>query len=135
MPVVTYRYAFPYRLIPGEARDFPAIPVRLISAHGMIDFLAILDSGSEQSLFDGTLLAPIGLSLFQGKLISLRSLGGTVDAYQHAVEIEVQGHRFPCEICFSSQPIRHNLLGRNFFTHIQLGFRERHLEIYFEPNP
>jgi len=136
MPVtVTYRYSFPYRLIPGEGGAFPAISVRLISAHGMVDSLAILDSGAEQSMFDGTLLVPLGLSLLQGKSISLLSLGGPLTAYQHAVEVEVQGHRFPCETCFSSQSIRHNLLGRNFFTYVQVGFRESRLEIYFDPTP
>ena len=42
---------------------------------------------------------------------------------------------FELEIGFSESPIRRNILGRDFFNLLQIGFRERYLVFYVTPTP
>lgn len=135
MVTITYDYTFPYRILPPVWRHFPAIPVRLITNFGAVDTLAILDSGAERSLFDGAYSQSLGLMLPTGQRISLTGISGTIYGRLHPVEVDIEGHRFTCEICFSEHPISRNLLGRDLFDHIQVGFREHYFELYLTPTP
>lgn len=42
---------------------------------------------------------------------------------------------FEIEIGFSTEPIRREILGRDFFSQIQIGFREKQLSYYITPEP
>ena len=43
--------------------------------------------------------------------------------------------RFTLDAAISTVPIRRNLLGRDFFQHIQLGLREYHQSFFIAPTP
>jgi len=42
---------------------------------------------------------------------------------------------FDLEVGFSTVPLRRNLLGRDFFSMVQIGFRERHQVFYVKAEP
>jgi len=99
---------------------------------------ACLDSGTSQSLFDGELLAGIGVALFNGpeRRYSSTVSGSGMTARVHRVRLEhAQLGTFALDVGFSTVPISRNLLGRDFFELVQLGFRESHKSVFIEPNP
>jgi hypothetical protein len=102
-----------------------------------IDVDAYLDSGAERSLFNGFLLAALGVELINDKRKYYGStVGDSIEAYLHDVRLNLPGvASFDLEIGFSNGQLRRNLLGRDFFALAQIGFRERHLEYYLTPTP
>jgi hypothetical protein len=102
-----------------------------------IDTDAYLDSGAEASLFNGDLLAALEIDLINDNRKSYGStFGGAVTGYLHNIRLTLPDvGDFSMEIGFSHGEIRRNLLGRDFFNLVQIGFRERHSEYYLNPLP
>ncbi len=106
------------------------IQVRLRQVNGQgdqaVDVDAFLDSGAETSLFDGAFLEVIGLNLLSGRPRSfISTMGPTHEGRMHRVRLEhEQLGNFDLEIGFSTGPISRNLLGRDFFDFLEVGFRE-----------
>lgn len=102
-----------------------------------VDVDAFIDSGAAGSLFNGWIAFSIGLDLFSGE----RKIYGTTAGHP----LETRLHRvrlshadlgpFELEIGFSIAPIRRNLLGRDFFNLVQIGFRENQLSFFINPDP
>ena len=108
------------------------IPVRITRQDDPevgIDADAYLDSGAERSLFNGDFLTALGVDLANNKQKSYQStVGDTITAYLHDVRISVpEAGDFNLEIGFTDRQIRRNLLGRDFFNLVQIGFRENQL--------
>jgi hypothetical protein len=62
--------------------------------------------------------------------------GAGVEARLHWVRLShPELGDFDLEIGFTESPISRNLLGRDFFNLIQIGFRERYLTFYATPTP
>ncbi len=141
MILVSYLYSFPYRPVDEKGSLFPCVPVRLKYGYKELDASAILDSGAEESLFDWRHATTLGLTINQGNRKDLSGLGGgKITAYLHTVSLMIGDHTFTYKIGFPdpvlhTQPLRCNLLGRNFFEHVKVGFREKYLEIYLDPTP
>jgi hypothetical protein len=139
VPVVAYSYEFPYRQSPAGGL-FPILPVTLSTPHQptrSADVITYLDSGAQRSLFDGTLARLIGLDLLAGRRLTFASTAGlSIEATIHAVRLSHPdlGH-FELEIGFSTVPLRRNLLGRDFFSLVQIGFRERYQLFYLRAEP
>ena len=139
MPTVAYAYQFPYRH--GRAGGlFPILPITIMNPRQpsrAVDTIVHLDSGAQRSLFDGTLARLIGLDLFDGRRLPFASAAGvSIEALLHAVRLShPELGEFDLEIGFSTAPLRRNLLGRDFFNLVQVGFRERHLVFYVTPEP
>ena len=93
-----------------------------------IEIRAQLDSGAEYSLFQGGLAVAIGLdqlfvfNLANGAPLESRILSITLS---HA-----ELGRFNLLARFSTGPLRRNILGRDFFDLLQIGFDEHHSEVY-----
>ena len=139
MPTVTYPHEFPYRqsLAGGT---FPILPVTIGAAHQLArsaDVIAYLDSGAQRSLFDGTLAGAIGLDLLAGRRLTAASAAGfSIEAIVHPVRLSHPDlGEFNLEIAFSTVPLRRNLLGRDFFNLVQIGFRERQQIFYVKTEP
>lgn len=98
---------------------------------------AYLDSGAFASLFDGSYLLGIGLNLLGGRRRVYSTTGGHhIEARVHRIRLfhEELGN-FELEVGFSMGDIRRNLLGRDFFNLIHLGFRERHSKFFITATP
>ena len=133
---VTYRLTLRYRPFPPRSVSAPVVAVRISAGHGALDTLALLDSGAEFSLFDGVHADALGLRLQDGQPMSFWGLaGGQVLAYIHDVKLEIENYRFHCPVAFSESHLGRNVIGRNFFDLVQVGFREHQGEIYLDPSP
>jgi hypothetical protein len=98
---------------------------------------AHLDTGAELSLFDGALVVPIlGIDLMAGREVRLDSAGAfAITARIHRLALS-HPHlgRFALDAAISTVPIARNLLGRDLFRHIQIGFREFHQTFFITPD-
>lgn len=133
-----YRHEFNYRQLPSGR--VPILPLRVSlpdNAQNAIDVDAYLDSGAELSLFSGFIITSLGVGLFNDKRKTYSStVGETVTGFLHLVRLSLPDvGNFDLEVGFSNQPIRRNLLGRDFFNHFQIGFRERQLQYYLNATP
>ena len=138
MVSVTYPFQFAYPLMEGG--HFPALQLRMQALQEPpqpVDVYAYLDSGAEQSLFDGGIARAIGLDLLTGRPKRYRStVGEGIDARLHRVHLVHDDlGAFELEVGFSSGEISRNLLGRDFFNLVQIGFREHHLTFHVNPVP
>lgn len=138
MVVVDYQHSFNYRQL--ALGSYPIIQIRITRPDDPqlgVDTDAYLDSGAERSLFNGHFLTALDIDLVNNKPKPYGStIGNSVTGYLHEVRLTVpEIGDFNLEIGFSEVQIRRNLLGRDFFNLVQIGFRERHLEYYLNPRP
>ncbi len=136
---VVYQYEYPYRYT-EKGNRYPLLQIRLANltdSSNVLEVDAYLDSGTARSLFDGQLAQAIGLDLMAGQEESYSpTAGGSMWARIHRVGIEHPDlGRFQLEVGFSDIPIRRNLLGRDFFALVQVGFRERNSTFYLTNVP
>jgi hypothetical protein len=139
VPTVSYQYEFPYRPSPAGGM-FPILSVAVSNPRSparSADVVVFLDSGAQRSLFDGTLAGLIGLELMDGRRVPFASTAGfSIEGIIHPVRLlHPELGEFDLEVGFSTVPLRRNLLGRDFFNLVQIGFRERHQVFYVKSEP
>lgn len=133
---IQFEHTFFYREVPPSPILRPALNVRIFASGGQVDLIAVLDSGAEYCLFNGTRAASLGIDLVAGQQIAMSSLGGTFPAYLHAIEVEIGGIRLRIQAAFSERHISRELLGRHtLFDQTIWGIREYRQEIYFSADP
>jgi len=135
MPVVTYEREFPYPR-DSSGNPFPILPVQIEVAGDAIETHAYLDSGAEYSLFSAAFARVLGLDL-QGGARRTYSLANRqrLDATVREVRLTHPDlGSFSLQLGFSDETVR-NLLGRDFFNLIQIGFREQYSTFYITPRP
>jgi hypothetical protein len=135
---VEYPHQFSYReMFEGQSPVLLVTISRLDGADDAIDVEAYIDSGTSTSLFNGFVLSQLGLDLMNDKKKVFEStVGSSVEAYLHRVRLALPSVGvFDLEIAFSNAQITRNLLGRDFFNLVQIGFRERRLEYYLNNRP
>jgi len=136
---VTYEHAFAYTPTSLE-ESFPLLQFRISTIRNpdlALDIDAYLDSGAKRSLFDGRIATAIGIDLFSGpELPYVSTMGTEITGRLHRIRLlhNTLGN-FELEMGFSTAPISRNLLGRDFFNLVQLGFRERLLTFYISTTP
>jgi hypothetical protein len=139
LPDVSYIHQLDY-IVSEDDRSFPGLVIQVRPPDGDaegFDIQAHLDTGAEYSLFDGGIVAALGVNLLGGEAVTFSPTAGpSIDARWHNVVIahEVLGD-FPLKVAFSTAQIRRNILGRDFLNAIQIGFREHDLEFYVTPTP
>jgi hypothetical protein len=131
---VVYQFRIPYlRRLDGSL--FPGLAVELqnpLTGATTIEIDTELDSGAEYSLFQGQWARAIGLDLFDGTPFEFGLVNGALlDARILPVVISHrQLGRFDLRARFTTGPVRRNILGRDFFDLLQVGFDEHHTEVY-----
>lgn len=139
--MISVDYSYQFRYLPVNIhRSFPRLPIQIRNPgipDQAVEVPAYLDSGAEYSLFSGWVARSIGLDIFTGApRFYASTTGAAVEARVHRVDLmHPDLGLFPLEIGFSLSEIRRNLLGRDFFNLVQIGFRERHLAFYVTPSP
>lgn len=139
MVAVDFSFEAPY-LTSISGKSFPGLIVTLENAYDPstpIEVRASLDSGAEYSLFDGQTAQAIGLDLISGAPFTFVTTGGaTIDARILPVVVRHSDlAAFKMDLRFSTGKIRRDILGRDFFNLVQVGFRERHLRVYLSATP
>ena len=111
-------------------------PPELLPDDG-IEVDAFLDSGTSTSLFNGSFLRGFDIDVINDRSKTFTSTAGVpLAAYLHRVKIMLPSlGTFDLDIGFSIDPIRRNLLGRDFFNLVQIGFRENQLQYYLKATP
>jgi len=135
---VDYSHRFYYReMIEGRSPVLTATISTLAGGEESIDVDAYLDSGASTSLFNGSFLTALHVPLINDRRKSFTSTAGhSIEAYIHRLRLTLpELGSFDLDIGFSSTQIVRNLLGRDFFNLVQIGFRERQLEYYLYPQP
>lgn len=138
MVTVSYTYQFNYREFSGGRYPIVQLCVSNPSdPEQTVDIDAYLDSGAERSLFAGWIAGAVGLNLLSGTTKKYTSTtGSSVEARLHRVRLfHPDLGSYSLEIGFSVGEIQRNLLGRDFFNEVQIGFRERHFSYYITPAP
>lgn len=132
---------FPYHkiLVPAtngqrakKSRLIPYINVRIFNEDKYLDVLALIDSGAEYCLFDGEIGEIIGLENIENDdKIDVLGIGQiTKPFYLHDIEIEIGGHKFPCQGGFSYNYKGPPLLGQyGFFSLFKVIFNFQKEEI------
>jgi len=127
-----YRYLHPIGSVPALL-----FAVAALSGSTWIDVTGCLDTGAGRSLFDGRLVAGLGIELLDGRALPFfTNSGALVESRVHAVQLNHESlGRFELEVPFSTSPISRNLLGRDFMNLVQVGFRERQLTFLVTAKP
>ncbi|HLC80675.1 retropepsin-like domain-containing protein [Candidatus Woesearchaeota archaeon] len=124
---------FDYKEINGKF--YPAIPVILKVNEREIKIHAIIDSGSEISLFDKNLAERLGINYQLTRDIkNMNGVSGRLLVYIHQLTITVGDKTFSCRIgFFDERTTSHNLLGRQgFFENFKITFDEKNKKIFRE---
>ena len=139
MPTINYDYELPYTL-DVNGRAYPRLLLQLTRDAPdavQLDVDAYLDSGAERTVFQGQLAVALGLDLAGADQQTLVGAGG------QALPVRVHSARlihedlgtFDLAVGFAEFPLRRNLLGRDYFALIQVGFREHLRTLYFSSAP
>ena len=138
MVTVIYQHERSYRDLGTGGVPVVALSISLRDhTQNTIDVDAHLDSGAERSLFNGFIIASLGAELLNANSKPYSStVGDEITGYLHRVRLTVpEVGSFELEVGFSDRLIRRNLLGRDFFNLVQIGFRENQLKYYLNPSP
>lgn len=135
---VQYSQRFNYREI--NEKSFPVLQLGVSSPSQpalSVDIDAYLDSGAEYSLFNGWIARSLGFDLYSGPLRPYGTTAGhRIEGRVHPVRLSHPDlGSFELEMGFSTEQISRDLLGRDFFELIQIGFRQRHRVYYLSPTP
>lgn len=136
---VQYSHSFNYQEF-GD-KSFPVLQIGVSSPlhpeSGSIDIDGYLDSGAEYSLLNGWIAKSLGFDLYNGSVRQYNTTAGnTIEGRVHRVRLSHPDlGSFELEMGFSNERISRNLLGRDFFDLIQIGFRQRHRVYYLTPTP
>ncbi len=139
MPVVAYEQQIDYAYDTDGCR-FSRLDFQMAQAGKpdvTVDVDAHLDTGTERSLFNGKLAIALGIDLLSGpQLVYQTTVGSRLITALHLVRLTHPDlGSFNLEVGFSTTDIHRNLLGRDFFDLVQIGFREHHLTFYITPTP
>ena len=133
MITVDYQHEFGYTAAGHSSAPLVSLRASTVVARTVsVDIDAHLDSGAERSLFDGALASMLGLDLLSGRPLRFAATAGPpLEARVHRLRLwnEMLGG-FDLDVALTTQHIRRNLLGRDFFNLFQGGFRERYLAFY-----
>src|SRR2546426_1543969 len=130
MVTVEYVHTLNYMYDEIMGRQFPKLLLTLVNPKNLdiaIETDAYLDTGAERSIFKADLAPALELKFDSGSRIKYGSStpGGGGQARIHRV---ILSHpdlgEFPLDIGFAEGPHSRNLLGRDFFNLMQIGFRE-----------
>lgn len=123
-----------------DAFQYPRLTIQLANRAdadqaGELD--AYLDSGAARTLFNGSLAPSLGLDLLSGEEFTFQSTAGaSLTARLHPVRLSHASlGSFDLEVGFSTGHIARNLLGRDFFSLLQIGSREHHSTLYVTTEP
>ena len=120
-----------------DSKSFPRpiIPVKIINGSQEAKVYALIDSGSDYCIFQGSLGQEIGLDIKNGReeeIIGIKNQ--PIKIYFHNIKLGVGGHIFSCSAAFSSEldnlPLA--ILGQQgFFSKyiVTLDFQKERIEL------
>jgi hypothetical protein len=133
---IAYDAEIPYQNLPGLG-DQPALAVTLIFSGHQTRTPAIIDSGSNHTVFNLGIAELLGIdNVTEGDPITVSTIGReSVTIYRFPVEIKLEippiELQFFAEVSFHPGQLNRNLLGKDLiFQHLQIGFRDKHQRLF-----
>jgi len=122
------RVCFPFSKQKSEAFGAVARPIARVTLRTrsgeLFDITALVDSGADVSMFSPSLARVIGIELRRGIRKRFHGLGGTINAYIHAVDLQLGGMQLRARVAFPEIEIP-NILGRlDILTRSSVVFRD-----------
>jgi len=127
---------FPYQeleVLPSPATkkkrvvNRPIIPVILIYRSSLVNYQALIDTGSDYNVFEAGVSQLLGLRLTSGHKRQITGIGGKeIKGYEHNVALRIAGKQYRTKVIFSSQipPYSFGVLGnKGFFDHFKVTFK------------
>jgi hypothetical protein len=120
-------------LITGSRRYLPFVTVQVLSRKmkESEDIFALVDSGSEHSIFRADVADSLGLSLANGEPVIFGGYGeeqlkGVLLKVDMQVELGRKKHRWRAPVIFSEKANKRQVLGQEgFFEYFDVEFRRR----------
>ncbi|MBI3930146.1 MAG: hypothetical protein HY319_31710 [Armatimonadetes bacterium] len=129
-----FLWQYAYRPLPSGGLPAPLLPLRLVLGDYRVDFLALLDTGAEQTLLDGIHLRAAGIDIFRGSAKRFQGfLGAGAAAYEHPSILLLEDLELGLPLAYSAFPLPRQVLGRDVMSHLTVALRERSLELFVTP--
>src|SRR5437870_11795285 len=122
---------FDYRKVPNHAVPRkrwikrPMLQVTLFNGTTHQQIVCLLDSGADECLFHASIGRSLGFDLESGTHKIFDGISGSIEAYVHPVEIQIQDfpERLKIEAAFTESDGVHAILGRaGFFENFKIRF-------------
>ena len=138
--------SFDYRKIPNHAIPRkrwikrPMLQVTLFNGIQRQQLVCLVDSGADECLFHASVARSLGIDVENGRYKEFDGIAGSLEAYIHPVEIQVQDFAEPVKIeaGFTESEGVHAILGQvGFFENFRICF-ERYrwrIEVGNRPEP
>jgi hypothetical protein len=112
-----------------------SVPVQLTSGVETIEFLAYVDTGASNCLFERQHGEVLNLDIEAGEPMTFQTAAGRVDAFAHTVSLKVLGLTFESMVYFfADERIRKNLLGRTgWLDRVRFGLIDYDSKFYLAP--
>ena len=123
--------SFDYRKIPNHAiprRRWvkrPMLQVTLFNGTKHQQIVSLADSGADECVFHASIGRSLGIDLESGTRIVLDGIAGSIEAYMHPIEIQIQdfSERVKIEAAFTESDGVHAILGQaGFFENFKICF-------------
>src|SRR3989344_237476 len=115
----------------------PIIPLKIHHHTNFIATDALIDSGSNLSIFRMDVAEKLGINCKSGQPVHLSSVNEIFIGYVHSLHISIGDLTLPCHVVFAEtfKP-NLNIVGRiDFFDHFLITFDERNKKLTLTNNP
>lgn len=130
-----FQYVYPYRPLQSGTPS-PCLPVELSVGTLSKEFRALVDTGAERTMFDGSLLVDAGLDLLSGPRALFHGfMGARTVGHLHRVKLTLAGRTLDIGVYFSTVPVDRPVLGRDVLEFFVVAFRERTMELHVAHEP
>jgi hypothetical protein len=123
--------SFDYRKIPNHAVPRkrwikrPMLQVTLVNGTKRHQIVCLIDSGADECLFHASVGRSLGLDLQSGRYKKFDGIAGSIEAYVHPIELQVQDvpERVMIDAGFTESDGVHAILGQaGFFENFKICF-------------
>jgi len=123
--------SFDYRKIPNHAVPRkrwikrPMLQVTLVNGTKRHQIVCLVDSGADECLFHASVGRSLGLDLQSGRYKKFDGIAGSIEAYVHPIELQVQDvpERVMIDAGFTESDGVHAILGQaGFFENFKICF-------------
>jgi len=125
MTQLEFEHRFNYRPLFLETGSQMALTPPLPVIEIELSYNGLTRTALSFSIFSRVLADELEIEVMQGRVQRLTTLGGTLLAYGHEIEIEIAPNlQYKTEALFTEYPVPRNLLGHNgFFDHVAVALR------------
>lgn len=128
---------FDYRKIPNHAISRkrwikrPMLQLTLFNGTKHRQIVCLVDSGADECLFHDSIAKSLGIDIESGRFKKFDGIAGSIEAYMHSIEIQIQdfAERVEITLGFTESDGVHAILGQSgFFENSRVCFEALPME-------